>query len=221
MIVLTINTSETSEVSEDFGSLEAIAPMRITAQEKEATRLRILDAAAELFRKQGFDVTTTRDIAQAAGIATGTLFNYFATKEAIVGSLAEDALQNARLNSVRRAVGGSLEEQLFALIAAELRQLRPLRKFLAPMLETSLNPMIVSDGQAAGAARSAHLEAVADIVRRQGMSEPSPVALQLYWTLYTGVLTFWTNDKSPKQEDTLALLDQSLAMFAAWLRSNI
>ena len=35
----------------------------------------------------------------------------------------------------------------------------------------------------------------------------TPVALQMYWTLYLGVLSFWTNDKSPKQEDTLALED--------------
>jgi hypothetical protein len=34
------------------------------------------------------------------------------------------------------------------------------------------------------------------------------------------VLAFWTADKSPRQEDTLALLDQSLNMFAAWLRDS-
>jgi hypothetical protein len=39
----------------------------------------------------------------------------------------------------------------------------------------------------------------------------------LYWTLYTGVLAFWSKDASPRQEDTLALLDQSLAMFVGWL----
>ena len=48
--------------------------------------------------------------------------------------------------------------------------------------------------------------------------ELPPLALQLYWTLYTGVLVFWANDKSPKQEDTLALLDHSLNMFVGWLR---
>jgi AcrR family transcriptional regulator len=194
--------------------------MRITAQEKEATRQRILDAALDLFRKQGFDVTTTRDIAQAAGIATGTLFNYFATKEAIVGSLAEEALGKARQDFSRRAVSGSLEEQMFALIAAELRQLKPLRKFLAPALETSLNPLVATNGRGGDDGRIEHLEAVTDVARRQGVPELSPVALQLYSTLYTGVLTYWTNDKSPKQEDTLALLDQSLAMFAAWLQSH-
>jgi hypothetical protein len=46
------------------------------------------------------------------------------------------------------------------------------------------------------------------------------VAVQLYWTLYVGVLSFWSADKSPKQEDSLALLDQSLDMFVGWLRAQ-
>ena len=48
----------------------------------------------------------------------------------------------------------------------------------------------------------------------------TPVASQMYWTLYLGVLAHWINDKSPKQEDTLALLDQSIAMFVGWLQGE-
>jgi hypothetical protein len=42
----------------------------------------------------------------------------------------------------------------------------------------------------------------------------------LYWALYTGVLVFWANDNSPNQEDTLALIDDSLDMYVAWLRGQ-
>ena len=60
--------------------------------------------------------------------------------------------------------------------------------------------------------------AVAAIAARHGHSTaPSPTALQLYWTLYTGILAFWSTDASPRQEDTLALIDDSLSMFVAWL----
>jgi hypothetical protein len=48
----------------------------------------------------------------------------------------------------------------------------------------------------------------------------SATALQLYWTLYAGVLAFWATCPSPKQEDTLALIDDSLDMFAGWLRGS-
>src|SRR5262245_11312938 len=115
--------------------------MRITAEKKDATRRRIVETALDLFRSRGFDATTTRDIARAAGIASGTLFNYFETKEAIVAQLAAEALASARAAFVKRPVEGDLSEELFALVAAELRGLKPLRKFIAPLLETALCPL--------------------------------------------------------------------------------
>ena len=59
-----------------------------------------------------------------------------------------------------------------------------------------------------------------ELAVKHGHDELSPMSLQLYWTLYTGVLTFWSDDPSPHQEDTLALLDQSLRMFVGWLRPS-
>lgn len=52
------------------------------------TRDRILQAAQKLFAAQGYDGTTTRDLAQAAGVAEGTLFRYFANKKAILVEVA-------------------------------------------------------------------------------------------------------------------------------------
>lgn len=194
--------------------------MRITAKQKANTRQRILIVAAKLFRTNGYDNTTTRDIAVDAKIATGTLFNYFPTKEAIVSSLVEDALVRARGIETNFAAE-SLEEEIFAYVAAELRQLKPHRKYIAALMKTSLSPLSIPVRQQSGEEqRGQHLRMVAARARRRGLGELSPLALQLYWTLYTGVLAFWTDDKSPKQEDTLALLDQSLAMFASWLRSE-
>ena len=64
-------------------------------------------------------------------------------------------------------------------------------------------------------------QTVQELIGKRGLAETfSAVGVQLYWTLYTGVLAFWANDNSPKQEDTLALLDQSLRMFVRWLGSD-
>src|SRR4051812_1231077 len=162
--------------------------MRITAEAKNATKERIVAAALDLFRKRGFDSTTTRDIAQAAQIATGTLFNYFPTKESIAAEFATEALGKARTAVSKEAAHGSLEEELFALVAAELRQLRPLRKFISPLLETALSPLAAASQNGAPAAfRTEHLELVAEIAQRHGVTEISPVSLQVYWALYTGV----------------------------------
>jgi AcrR family transcriptional regulator len=209
--------------------------MRISAAAKDATRKRILSVAQRQFAKRGFENTTTRDIAQAAEIAIGTLFNYFPTKESIVdylvGEACIDVAQKFSTNSNSEVPAEStrgkhqtadpelsLEEELFAHIAAVLRSLKPFRKFLPVVLETSLSPS--TDGRLAvgPSVRTAHLEIVGQIVARHGHHEAlSTFGLQLYWTLFAGVLAFWASDKSPRQEDTLVLLDESLAMFVGWL----
>lgn len=54
----------------------------------ESTRSRILGAAMRLFARKGYDGTTTRDLAAAAGVAEGTLFRHFANKKAILVEVA-------------------------------------------------------------------------------------------------------------------------------------
>lgn len=58
------------------------------SQSEDSSRTRILKAAQKLFASQGFDGTTTRDLAQAAGVAEGTLFRHFANKKAILIEVA-------------------------------------------------------------------------------------------------------------------------------------
>lgn len=50
---------------------------------------RILSSAARLFTSRGFHGTSTRDIAEAAGVSLGNIYNYFDTKEAVFVSLLE------------------------------------------------------------------------------------------------------------------------------------
>jgi AcrR family transcriptional regulator len=57
-------------------------------QSEAETRTRILQAAQRLFSRQGYDGTTTRDLAQAAGVAEGTLFRHFPNKKAILIEVA-------------------------------------------------------------------------------------------------------------------------------------
>jgi AcrR family transcriptional regulator len=191
--------------------------MRITTQAKAQTRERIVGAAVKLFARQGWDGTTTRDLAMAAGIATGTLFNYFQSKEAVAATLVAEALAKAQreFESIREA-GQSLEEDLFSLIWTGLKSLRKLRGVLASALDTILSPLARSAPESAGdSVRVHHLEAVEQILLAHGIHGPLPaVTLQLYWTLYLGVIAYWAADESPNQEDTLALLDQSTKLFA-------
>lgn len=192
--------------------------MRVSAKVKEQTGKAIRRAAGRLFARQGFAATTTREIAAAAGIATGTLFNYYETKEALALELVADALEGDGEEASDDAASGAsvaptLEESLFVLIVRDLRALEGLRAVVGQVLEAGLSPFAA--GAAAGArVRAAHLERVGAAMAARGMADPGPVAMHLYWTLYVGVLAFWAADASPKQEDTLSVVDQATRMFA-------
>jgi AcrR family transcriptional regulator len=190
--------------------------MRISEQAKQENRARILKKAAELFTGKGFEDTTTRDIALAAGLAAGTMFNYFPSKETLAMTMVTEAFrQGTEIFRTRRTGEEDLAEELFLFIASGLRQLQPLRPFIGPVLERSLSPFprktICQEGEAT---RLEHLAAVQEVISRHGFSEaPDYVAMTMYWSLYLGILAFWSNDPSPNQEETKALIDYSLHFF--------
>lgn len=57
-------------------------------QTEEDTQSKILHAAQRLFAQRGYGGTTTRDLAQEAGVAEGTLFRHFENKKAILVEVA-------------------------------------------------------------------------------------------------------------------------------------
>lgn len=64
--------------------------MNIRANRREQTRETILEAARECFGNAGFEGTSTREIAGRAGVAEGTVFAHFPTKEdLLVACVAE------------------------------------------------------------------------------------------------------------------------------------
>jgi AcrR family transcriptional regulator len=190
--------------------------MRISGEAKKESRSRILEKAAELFSGRGYEDTTTRDIAVAAGLATGTMFNYFPSKETLGMTMVTEALgQGTDDFRCRRSGDEDLAEELFLFVASGLRRLRPLRPFLGPVLERSLSPFprkaVCPEGETA---RLRHLETVQEIITRHGFTEaPDYVALTIYWSLYLGILAFWASDESPNQEESKSLIDYSVRMF--------
>lgn len=89
-----------------------------------ARRNQILDAAARVFAQKGFHPTTIKDIAREAGIADGTIYNYFDNKPALLlgifERMREAAVQNAdftRLSELdaRSFIHAYLRQALIAL----------------------------------------------------------------------------------------------------------
>jgi hypothetical protein len=134
-------------------------------------------------------------------------------------ALISAALEQAEADDLERCPpADSLEEALFAYVTAGLRRLEPYRTAVGPIVDSGLSPFAANHDSAGAQIRNAHLETVVRLVTSSpGRTTPSLVAMHLYWSLYVGVLAFWSRDDSPHQEDTLALLDQSLRLFVASL----
>ncbi len=92
----------------------------------QARREQILEAAVTLFAEQGFDGTSTRQIAAAVGVTEGLIFHYFPTKADLVSAVLESRhgfiikLREILADANRRPVGEVLPE----VAATWLRTLR-------------------------------------------------------------------------------------------------
>jgi AcrR family transcriptional regulator len=183
--------------------------MKISADAKAATRRRLLDVARGLLEENGWNGFTTRDIATTAGVANGTMFNYFPTKEALLGALISETVANAAEElAKRRKPTATLEEDLFSFIWRGLRHLLPLRALLPAGIVAMIDD-----------ARIPYVDAVERVLARHD-ARLSAVEKNLIWALYSGVLAFWLKDESPKQEETLALLDRTTRLIAASLQES-
>ena len=81
------------------------------------TRGRIINAAKRLFAEKGFDRTTVDDIVRAAGIAKGTFYLHFSSKEELIKEIAMMAMPFMAFSSVLRNTNAyeRLEDFLQAL----------------------------------------------------------------------------------------------------------
>src|SRR6202050_2505203 len=95
----------------------------------EKSRQSVLEAAAKLFRQQGYSATTLRQIASMAEIKAGSIYYYFDSKEAILDEVLDQGLhrifeavktafRKAGKISHRRRIGLAIETHLVALLEA-------------------------------------------------------------------------------------------------------
>ena len=77
------------------------------------TRLRLFRCALQLFAERGFSSVTVEDITEAADVGKGTFFNYFESKDHVLGVMAE--LQLARVREAVHTVAAGKRSISFTL----------------------------------------------------------------------------------------------------------
>jgi TetR/AcrR family transcriptional regulator, fatty acid metabolism regulator protein len=91
----------------------------LQAQLVAARRAQILDAATRVFASKGFNRATIRDVARGAGVADGTIYNYFANKTDLLFGLLD------RLNDTERrpaSLAQVVDTSLASFFRAYLRE---------------------------------------------------------------------------------------------------
>ena len=199
------------------------------AANKAATERRIVTAALGLFQSKGFEATTTKAIAKKAGIAEGTVFNYFPTKEDIALHFFEHEVEEAMatVSTRPRLRKASLEEKLFALIQTQLELLLPYERFIGNAFLEALKPAskLGIFSHRAAALRHRYLAFVQTLID-ESLPRKTVVPLQwwvpdAFWCFYMVVLLFWLSDASPRKQNTLAFLDRSLHVGVGMLRRAV
>ena len=104
----------TRESSSGAGGSTAAAP---TSQMDERAR-RIVSTAVELAEKGGFEAVRLRDVAASSGVALGTLYRHFRSKEdLLVAALAEQIEQLEKRMSAHPASGATAAERVSSFFA--------------------------------------------------------------------------------------------------------
>ena len=197
-------------------------------ENKEKTRRAILAAALELFAKKGFYRTTTKEISKRAGIAEGTLFNYFETKEdlALYFFALEQAETVAWYERDKHIQRASLPEKLFAIIHRFLDRLAPYEEFIGAVYLRALAPASkLSPWSLQSQERNLHyLQFIRRVLAQAEADEEIPrvgdFGAYAFGLFHAAMITFWLQDRSPGKEKTLALLDRCLKLGTHLLNSG-
>jgi len=107
-----------------------------------ARRSQILDAAAQAFAKKGFHRASTKEIASAAGISEGTIYNYFASKsDLLIGIMTRLAELETLDDELMEALQGDTREFFVTVFRHRANRIQQGQEMLQAILpEVLTNP---------------------------------------------------------------------------------
>jgi AcrR family transcriptional regulator len=188
----------------------------------EETRRRVHEAAMALFREKGFDATTMRDVAAAAGMSLGAAYHYFPSKEAIVMAYyASIQDEHARLVDEAVRAHADVRGRLSETFHSKLRIVRDDRKVLGALLRFTGDPHhpLSFLGRATRPLQLQSIATFGEPLKGSGVpADFAPVAALMLWALHMGLLLYLLYDESPGQARTHRLADGAIALFLSAMK---
>jgi len=198
-------------------------PAKATPKAEE-TGLRIMESALALFRKEGFDTATMRDIAGKAGVATGAAYYYYPSKDAIVMDFYQRSCEEMqpKITAVLERTSG-LEARLAELIRVKLAHFAPNRGVLRALLRNGADPRhpLSPFSPQTKQIRDIDIAWFGRILMDCGVRIPRDLAPHLpavLWFFQMGVIFFWVVDESPNQARTARLVELGSKSVASLVR---
>jgi len=188
----------------------------------EATREHILDTAIRLFRRNGFDETTMREVAKKAGVALGLAYHYFPGKEALVMAYYEHVQHTHRAIVLEKlAHTRTFRDRLVMLFQTKLDILQDDRKLLGALFRYTGNPEhpLSFLGKATAPLRTDCIDLFAEALKPEQLPEDLRAVLPLaLWSLHMGILLYFLYDPSPGLKRTRRLTDASIELCVSFLK---
>jgi AcrR family transcriptional regulator len=182
------------------------------------TRETILKTAITLFVEKGYDDTTMRDIASAAGCSLGLAYRYYPSKGHLVHTLYDQIAQEFE-EHIDNLPAGNLSDRFEAAMKLKFELLLPYRAAFGAIIGVILSPDsgVAVLGDEARETRSFAIRTFAKIVMGSKDAPKQPQLDQLTDLFYAGhllMLLFWTTDRTPDAKATYELLSVSKDVLA-------
>lgn len=195
-------------------------PPPAPATKGERTRAAIVDAALRLFQRHGYEGTTMREIARAAGVSLGNAYYYFESKEHLIQAFYERT-HREHLDACEPVLAREkkLEDRLRGVLLAKIDTAEPYHRISGILFKTAADPKSPLN-PFSPASEPVRREAT-DLMRRviEGSSSKLPTDLreklpELLWLHEMSVILFWIHDESKGRARTRHLIERTVEMLA-------
>lgn len=190
----------------------------------ERTRAQIVDAALRLFRERGYEGTTMRAVADAAGVSVGNAYYYFRSKDELVQGFYDQLAADHRaacapLLAGTTDLGARIEGALGAWLSVSERYHGFAGRFFAVAAQPG-NPLSPFS-PASHAARDAEIALYDEVLAGSSTkvaAQLRPRLPELLWLYQLGIVLFWVHDSSPGLQRTHELVQRSAPLVARLIR---